>query len=68
MSPIGIAILNAMYEIKDAKDRARKWEGVWSTAYINGLSKAQRIIIKHLEYQLERLEEMERKMKDEKIL
>lgn len=68
MTPIGHALLNAMYEIKYEKDQMRKMEGAWITAYIDGLNKAQRVIVKHLEYELERLEEMERKTKNEKIL
>lgn len=62
-SPIGHALLNAMYQIKCEKDREREKGGIGSTAYINGLNKAQQIIIKQLEHELERLEEMERKMR-----
>lgn len=67
MSPIGIALLNAMYEIKSEKDLMREMEGAWSMGYIEGLNTAQRAIIRHLEYELERLEEMERRIKNEEV-
>lgn len=62
MSPVAHALLNAMYEIKSEKDLMREMEGAWSMGYIEGLNTAQRAIIRHLEYQLKELEEMERKI------
>lgn len=67
MTPVGHALLNAMYQLKEERDRERKRGSLGSSDYRKGLERANQIIIEQLENELERLEEMERRIKNEEV-